>query len=121
MVNGIIVTAKGNKYPMPNDAIELMNLIYDIINGQEKSTKIAPNIPSTRRASSCPEVTDDTLYHFALYQSSLLGKGEEHAAKLYSCIYGALLIGKITIDDITMENDLIKSINKINLSVPCLC
>lgn len=120
VVKGVIQTFKGNKYTVPTDPFELMNLTYDIINGQEVVKRIVNNTASSRAVPGYPDITDDVLYCYAVHQSKMLGKNAEHAAKLYSCIYGALFIGRITMQDIQLRDDIIVSIGKIDPSIPCL-
>jgi hypothetical protein len=120
VVRGVIQTSKGNKYTIPIDPFELMNLIYDIINGQEAVKKIVNNTASSRAIPGYPDITDDALYCYAVQQSKDLGKNTDHADKLYSCIYGALFIGRITMQDIQLRDDIIVSIGKIDPVIPCL-
>lgn len=120
MVRNAIHTTKGNRYDIPSDPIDLMNLVYDIMHGQEAIKKIITNTPSSRVISGCPNITNDAIHCYAYMQSRNLGRDDLYAGKLYSCIYGALFVGRLSMDDIHMKDDIIISIDRLDPSVPCL-
>jgi hypothetical protein len=115
VLKGKIHTVKGNIYDIPSDPMDLCNLIHDIMNGQERTTKSIV-IESSSSRSSINGITDDMIYSYALRECRRLGRDEQYTEKLRSCIYTALLLDMISYSDFNIRNNKIQSISGINTS-----
>jgi hypothetical protein len=114
---GYIETTKGNRYKLPNDPMELCNLVHDIISGQEISMR--NNIPaqskSIRKSNrNNTGLSDDAIYSFAKRETQRLGKDEYHKEQLQSCIFTAIFLKRIDISDFVLDKDKIISIKGID-------
>jgi len=130
VLKGKIVTVKGNTFEISRDPMEVCNLVHDIMNGQEKSSRSTQQnlvLEESRRSSrpsrsagSTVGVSDDAIYSFARRETLRLQKDEHHERQLSSCIFTAIMLGDISACDFDLKDEMIISISGINTLQPCI-
>lgn len=113
---GKINTQKGNVYDLPTDPMILCNIVHDILNGYEKSTR--PIIGSSTRSSRVTNeanISDDAIYSFARRTMQNKKRDIYYMDKLLSCIITAISLGDITNRDFIMNGNSIQSIYGIDI------
>ena len=116
---GKIITTLGNIYDMPNDPMDLSNLIHDIMIGNERVLKNNKPPPSSVRKNSTNRLDLD-IYGYACSEAIRLGKSQEYIDLLFSCIHTALYLGYIAEHDIVYKDGRIVSVKGINIEVPVI-
>lgn len=112
--NDQIVTVKGNKYDIGTDPMYLCNLVHDILNGVERVSSFISPVESSRSTNKSG-IPDDAIYAYARKQATLLGKSYGYIERLQSCIFTAINLGDITINDFLMNGHNIDSIRGIDV------
>lgn len=117
--NGVIITVKGNKYPIPLDPMDLCNLVHTIISGKERGPNniIGPStrVPFIRNSGT----SDDAINTFAASQASKLGRDKKYERLLYSCIFTGIHFGYIKPTDITQDSKgNILTIRNVDINTP---
>lgn len=121
VLRGKIVTSRGASYDIPPDPMDLCNLVHDILSGMDKPVvATAPTPLSTASSRRFSPIADDAIYAYAKREASRLNKGDHHREQLVSCIFTALLLGDVSVEDFILEGDRIIHVNKIDTSVPCI-
>jgi hypothetical protein len=116
--NGSIMVGT-QPYTIPSDAMELTNLIHDIMLKKPRKTTpvIAPTTTTSTRIRN-QGLSMDELYMFAMREAVRLGRNEEYGKKLWGCIYSCIYLETIAPRDIIYKDGKIVSINRIDTSIP---
>lgn len=127
VTKGRIVTTKGNTFEISRDPMEVCNLVYMIINGQEKSPKAQYDVLESKMMSRVSRssgmsvgVSDDAIFSFAKREAQRLGRDDYYRDQLKSCIFTAILLGDISPSDFELDGEKILSIRGIDTKVPCI-
>lgn len=117
-VEGSNIVYNGECLSIPNDPMDICNMIHDIMTKKiSKKAVVAPM--STTRARNGGFHLDE-LYVFAYQEADRLGKGQEHGDKIWGCIYSSIYLKTICPADLIYKNGEIIGIRGINTSIPCL-
>lgn len=118
-VDGTSIIIGESHIPIPSDPMELCNTIHDIMTRKKVSKKASQAMASTTRVRNGGFSLDE-LYFFAVREAERLGKGDDHANKIWGCIYSSIYLKEITPVDLIYKGDLLISIRGIDTSIPRL-
>lgn len=111
------IVAKTGEYQIPSDPMDITNLIHDIMSSKLKKSVVV-STPSTRTRNAGFHM--DELYMFSRREADRLHRDDEHADKIWGCIYSSIYLAEITAGDLIYKDGVLVGIRKIDTTVPCL-
>lgn len=112
VMNGFIITKTGHHYDIPNEPMELCNLIHDIMCGREPAQKRSASTTVRVRRTICPDAIDK----YAMTKA----RDGSHKERIVSCVCTALYMGYIDESDFIYSGNIISRINGIDTDVPAI-